>query len=58
MSLDAGQIAGDGSTEIVAGSGVNLEGVEILLFGPPGSVNDWYYKNLDHVLRFINVPPT
>ena len=29
------------------------EGVEIRPFGPPGSVNDWYYENLDHVLRFI-----
>jgi cell wall-associated NlpC family hydrolase len=33
------------------------EGVEIRPFGPPGSVNDWYYDNLDHVLRFINVAP-
>ncbi len=34
------------------------EGVEIRPFGPPGSVNDWYYDNLDHVLRFINPPTT
>ena len=33
------------------------EGVEIRPFGPPGSVNGWYYENLDHVLRLIN-PPT
>ena len=31
------------------------EGVEIRPFGPPGSLNDWYYNNLDHVLRLINV---
>ena len=34
------------------------EGVEIRPFGPPGSVNAWYYDNLDHVLRFINSPTT
>ncbi len=33
------------------------EGVEIRPFGPPGSVNSWYFDNLDHVLRFIGTPP-
>ena len=30
------------------------QGVEIRPFGPPGSVNGWYYENVDYVLRFIN----
>ncbi len=34
------------------------EGVEIRPFGPPGSINDWYYDNLDHVLRLIDPPPS
>jgi kumamolisin len=29
------------------------EGVHVRPFGPPGSLNDWYYTHVDHVLRLI-----
>ncbi|WP_165226236.1 protease pro-enzyme activation domain-containing protein [Aquisphaera insulae] len=34
------------------------EGVQIRPFGAPGSLNDWYYTHLGHVLRLIKADAT
>ena len=36
-----------------SGGHVVAEGVHIRPFGEPGSLNEWYFKHVDHVLRFI-----
>jgi hypothetical protein len=47
---------GNAPEHVNSNNQVIREGVQIRPFGPPGSTNDWYYENLDHVLRLIDTP--